>query len=84
MENQVRYVYDTSDLSAFAKVQTPIDQAFPTFATWVTEADIVAVNGKLSERQSLARGAPSVVSMAELVGRLLFADGKSNKAWRLF
>ena len=33
-ENQVRYAYDTSDLSAFATVQAPITQVFPTFATW--------------------------------------------------
>ncbi len=54
-ENAVRYVYDTADFSAFATVQTPINQVFPTFATWVTEQDIVSVNGKPAKGIYLTR-----------------------------
>lgn len=56
-ENAVRYVYDTADFSAFATVQTPINQVFPTFGTWVTEQDIVSVNGKPAKGIYLTRQA---------------------------
>ena len=46
IDNQTRYIYDTSDLAAYATVPTPVSQVLPTFAKWVTAADIVAVNGK--------------------------------------
>ena len=56
-ENGVRYVYDTTDLSAFAKVQTPITQVVPTFGTYVLLADVVAVNGKPAKGIFLTRQA---------------------------
>jgi uncharacterized protein (TIGR03437 family) len=54
-ENNVRYIYDTQDFSAFATVPTPFNQTFPTFATWITQADIVAVNGKPAKGLYLTR-----------------------------
>jgi uncharacterized protein (TIGR03437 family) len=54
-ENNVRYIYDTQDFSAFATVPTPISQTFPTFATWITQADIVGVNGKPAKGLYLTR-----------------------------
>ena len=54
-DSQVRYVYDTADHSTFATLPNPINQAFPTFATWVTEGDIVAVNGKPAKGIYLTR-----------------------------
>ena len=53
--NQTRYIHDTSDLSTFATVQSPTNVTLPTFATWVTEADIVAVNGKPAKGVYLTR-----------------------------
>ncbi len=54
-DNHVRYIYDTSDFAAFGTVPTAITLTFPTFATWVTEADIVAVNGKPAKGIYLTR-----------------------------
>jgi len=45
-DNGVRYIYDTADLSTFARVSTPLIQIRPTFATQVLLADVVAVNDK--------------------------------------
>ena len=67
-ENAVRYVYDTSDFSAFATVQTPIDQVFPTFGTWVTEQDIVSVNGKPAKGIYLTRQVAINLSLARAMG----------------
>src|SRR5439155_9586124 len=68
-ENAVRYVYDTSDFSAFATVQTPIDQVFPTFGTWVTEQDIVSVNGKPAKGIYLTRQVAINLSLAPPPGQ---------------
>jgi hypothetical protein len=46
LNNVVRYAYDTPDYSAFAKDPTAINETYPTFATWVTEGDLGAVNGQ--------------------------------------
>ena len=46
LDNVVSYVYDTSDLTAYATVPTAITLTPPTFAPWVSLGDIVAVNGK--------------------------------------
>jgi hypothetical protein len=59
-DNNVRYIYDTPDVSAFGAVATAITQpyalaAVPTFATWITEADITAVNGKPAKGIYLTR-----------------------------
>jgi hypothetical protein len=54
-DNNVRYIYDTPDFAAFANVQTAINQTFPTFATWMNVADIVAVNGKPAKGVFLSR-----------------------------
>src|SRR6266581_1675355 len=54
-DNQVRYVWDTADLSTFAKTQTPSDQVLPTFATYMTQGDIVAVNGKPAKGMYITR-----------------------------
>jgi len=45
-DNGVRYIYDTADLTTFARVPTPVSQVRPTFATQVLLADVVAVNDK--------------------------------------
>ncbi len=74
-DNNVRYIYDTADWSTFATVSNPISLTFPTFATWVTEADIVAVNGKPAKgiyltRQvaiNLAQAPPAGQGIADLV-----------------
>ena len=59
-DNNVRYIYDTADVSAFVTVPTTITQPYPlagvpTFATWVTVADIVAINGKPAKGIYLTR-----------------------------
>jgi hypothetical protein len=55
--NNVRYIYDTPDFAAYATQSGPVNQTFPTFATWITEADIVAVNGKAAKGVYLTRQA---------------------------
>ena len=54
-DNQVRYVWDTPDLSTYARTPDPSNLALPTFATYMTQGDIVAVNGKPAKGMYLTR-----------------------------
>ena len=55
LNNVVSYVYDTSDLPAYATVATAITLTPPTFAPWVSLGDIVAVNGQPAKGTFLER-----------------------------
>jgi hypothetical protein len=54
-DNQVRYVWDTPDYSTYAKTPTPSNLVLPTFATYMTQGDIVAVNGKPAKGMYITR-----------------------------
>lgn len=54
-DNNVRYIFETPNFSEFGANPNATNVTFPTFATWVTEADIVSVNGKPAKGVYLTR-----------------------------